>query len=335
MQNSNNIPLVTSEIASLWNSYMSDSASICMFKYFLNNIEDNDIRSIIQHALSLSEEHLGKMKKLFKQEDFSTPLAFSEEDVDINAPRLYTDSYYISYLGLMAGFGLNSYSLVLRLVSRGDVRKYFSDCITETLDLYNKAVDLQISKGLLIKAPQAEVLKDVAFVENTSFLKGFLLDHPRSLLAREVANIYNAILIDLIWRALILGLCQVAKSPQVKDFMYRGKNTITYHFDGFSSLLIGEDIPVPSTSESFVTDSTVSPFSEKLMMFQAMSMCIVAVSVDGYAITSSLRSDLIAKHVKYAAEILKYASDGEKLMINNGWQEQPPQVVRHEELAPD
>ncbi|HEX9058598.1 MAG TPA: DUF3231 family protein, partial [Clostridia bacterium] len=197
-----------------------------------------------------------------------------------------------------------------------------------------RIADIQLSKGLFIKAPQVEVIKESVFVKNTSFLKGILSEAPRTLIAREVTNIYNGILMDIIWGALNMGFGQVANSPQIKDFMYKGKRMTTQHLEGFSKLLKKEDIPVPSTSESFIVDSKVSPFSDRLMMFHAISMCVVAISVDGYSITSSLRSDLIAKHARYGAEILKYAGEGEKIMINSGWQEQPPQVIRNKELAP-
>ncbi|HEX9060043.1 MAG TPA: DUF3231 family protein, partial [Clostridia bacterium] len=36
----NKAPLLSSEIAGLWNAYQSDSSVICLFRHFLNNIDD-------------------------------------------------------------------------------------------------------------------------------------------------------------------------------------------------------------------------------------------------------------------------------------------------------
>ena len=42
------IPLVSSEIAGLWNSYMGDSLAVCVLKFFVNRVEDSETRSILQ-----------------------------------------------------------------------------------------------------------------------------------------------------------------------------------------------------------------------------------------------------------------------------------------------
>jgi len=42
------IPLISSEITGLWNSYMSDTMIVTVLKYFLNNVEDSQTRDILQ-----------------------------------------------------------------------------------------------------------------------------------------------------------------------------------------------------------------------------------------------------------------------------------------------
>lgn len=69
------------------------------------------------------------------------------------------------------------------------------------------------------------------------------------------------------------------------------------------------------------------------MMFYMLSICSLAIGIDGAAIATSMRSDLITTHTKFGAEIVNYASEGTEIMIKNRWLEQPPQVVRHETLA--
>ena len=58
MQATDNIQLNVSEITTLWEQYMSETAAICTLKHFLKNVEDEDTRSILQYALSLSEQHV-------------------------------------------------------------------------------------------------------------------------------------------------------------------------------------------------------------------------------------------------------------------------------------
>ena len=51
--------LTSSEIASIWTGYMNDSMSKCILSYFLKQIEDEDIRPVIQFAYDISFKHLG------------------------------------------------------------------------------------------------------------------------------------------------------------------------------------------------------------------------------------------------------------------------------------
>jgi len=53
----------------------------------------------------------------------------------------------------------------------------------------------------------------------------------------------------------------------------------------------------------------------------------------GLAIADTMRGDLQNKYMKYTVVDLKYAKDGIDILIDNGWLEQPPQAVRHENLV--
>jgi hypothetical protein len=114
--------------------------------------------------------------------------------------------------------------------------------------------------------------------------------------------------------------------------MLKGKDIYSRHFQGFNSRMSKEGLPTSSGYDSYVTDSTTAPFSDKLMMFLVQQLSNFGLVVDGSATTFSLRSDLTALHVKYEIEIAKYLRDGLKIMIRNGWFEQPPQIIKHESL---
>lgn len=332
MLETRNIPLVLSEIAALWNEYMSDSSAICTFKYFMNNVQDSDILSVLQYALDLSEKHIGFMNQLMEQENISIPVAFNETDVNIDVPRLFTDAYYLYYLNNISSFGIEGYALILRYVTRPDIREHFSRCLVEAKDLYNRVVDIQLSKGLLTRVPREEVEKVPIFPGDESILKGSLIGNPRPMYAREVTNTFSGIQMDVILKASAIGFSQVAKTQTVKEYMQKGKDIFLRHYKGFVSHLTRENLPSPSTNESFVTDNTISPFSDKLMMYLMLQLCNFGLIVDGSSFYFSLRSDLTALHIRYGAELAKYSRSGLVIMINNGWFEQPPQVIKHENL---
>jgi hypothetical protein len=49
-----NIPLTSSEISGIWNSYMNYSIAICLLKYFVNNTLNNQPSLCIKAPYNLS-----------------------------------------------------------------------------------------------------------------------------------------------------------------------------------------------------------------------------------------------------------------------------------------
>lgn len=105
------VDLSSSEVASIWQSYMSDSSAICTIGTFLSNVEDKEIRSVLQYAMQLSQAHVQKLETFFTEEQMPIPQGFStKSDVNKDAPRLYTDNFYLFYIQNIGKIGLEAYS---------------------------------------------------------------------------------------------------------------------------------------------------------------------------------------------------------------------------------
>ncbi|MFZ5988275.1 MAG: DUF3231 family protein [Bacillota bacterium] len=328
----NSLKLTSSEIGGVWAAFMNDSMALCTLGHFLRIVEDKEIHNVLQFAYNLSEKHIKLLRKFLKEDGLAIPQGFTSEDVDLKAPRLYSDNFYLFYLINMAKFGMSSYSVSLFHVSREDIRHYFSECLVSSVELYNKLAETMLSKGLFIKAPRVEVTKEIDFIKKDSFLSGFIRE-LRPLLTIEITHIFANALTSIVGRPLVTGFAQAAKSRQVRDYMLRGKDISSKHIEVLSSLLANEDIPIPSTYETFTTDSTIAPFSDKLMMFHIALLNSSSIGAYAAAMAASMRRDLHANYVRLSAEIAQYANDGINIMIDNGWMEQPPQVINHEVLA--
>lgn len=135
-----------------------------------------------------------------------------------------------------------------------------------------------------------------------------------------------------IGRTFITGFSQTAKSSEVRRYLERGTEIAAKHETVFRQILIEDGVPLPTTWDSTISQSIDAPFSDKLMMFQINSLNALSVAGYGTAIGASLRKDLGGHYTRLVAEILQYANDGVKLMIDNRWMEQPPQNVDREAL---
>ena len=289
-------------------------------------------KSEIEKEDARLNEHIEELKNIFMEEALPLPNGFTDQDVDLNAPRLFTDDFYLHYLGFMSRIAMNNYTLILNQIARSDIRAYFSKRVYENIDLYNNSADLRLSKGIFIRAPRVEVIKNVQYVKNQSFIFDWF-GEKRPLLTTEITHIFSIIYSNIVGRAITTGFGQVSKEKKHSDYFFEGKAISTKQIDELSSLLTDEAIPIPSTSDSFVTDSIVAPFSEKLMLNHSMVLASAGVSRLGMAISDTVRSDLQTKYMKYIAEDMKYSKNAADILIDNGWLEQPPQAINHESLV--
>lgn len=333
MQDKTKIGLVASEVAGLWDSYMNDSLGVCTLKYYLNRVEDEEVRRILQHALDISNGHIQFATNVFNQEGLPIPQGFAEDDVNIDAPRLYDDSFYLFYLTNMSQLGMNVYSLVLNHVARSDIRDFYTNCISESASLYNTITDTLLSQGIFIRAPRVEFPKSVSFIKDQNFFSGGLIGRKRPLVAREITSIFASLRYNLIGGALITGFGQVAESKKISDYFFRGRDLSFKKIKTLISILINENIPIPSTSNSFVTDSTTAPFSDKLMLYHTLLINGGAIAQDGTSLSTALRHDLQTHYVGSMADTGRYGEDGFDIMIENQWMEQPPQAIAHKNLV--
>ncbi|MFC4617127.1 DUF3231 family protein [Camelliibacillus cellulosilyticus] len=330
--NHDHIPLTAAELAQIWSNYMNDSMNICLIKHFLSNVEDAATRSVLEAALEISEKHLPKLTSFFRDENWPLPHGFKEnEDLDLSAPRLYSDNFYanfVYYLGILA---LNAYSVGVSLAARADVHAYYTECLAEAAQLHRMALETLETKGLYVRAPYITTPNTVEFVDSTDYLKGYFTDR-RPLTALEISNLYANFQRNAMGFSLLTGFAQVAKNKKVTQYLDRGRQIAGKHCEVFSSLLRETEVPTPMTWDTAITASQTAPFSDKLMMFMTTALNALGIGYYGASVSTSPRRDIGVIYGRLISEIGNYSLDGAKMMIDHKWLEEPPRTVDREEL---
>lgn len=332
MTDHSSVKLNASEISSLWLSYMNNSLTTTMIKYFLNNVQDKDIKAQLESANSLVTKYLKTIAPMLQNEGLPLPNIFSDNDVDLKAPQLFSEIFYLYYLSSISRYGLGNSSINLYNAARSDVRRFYADCLIEITEFYYNLSGVMLSKGLMLKTPTVEATKMPDLVKSKDFFAG-IFKQPRPLLLVEISNIFSNMLNCLTGRTLVLGFAQVAETNEVKKYLYRGKEMLDAHIEYLSKLLIEEDVPVASISDIAVTDSTQAAISERMMLYHTSIINVMHIRNFTDAIATTLRKDITVGLARLTAEIANYASDGMDIMMRNGWMEQPPQLVSHRELV--
>jgi hypothetical protein len=326
------IPLTSSEISGLWSSYMGDTLIVCMLKHCLSHADNEEIRALMQQTFDLSTQHIQEVTDIFNAEKLPIPDGYTDRDVFMNAPRLFSDGFYLQYLGFMARVGMHNYTLILNELTRADIRDFFTNRIHEYIDLYNNSAELRLSAGIFIRAPRIEVAKEVQFIKSQDFMSD-RFGEKRSMLTVELTHVFSILFADIVGRAITTGFGQVSKEKKNSKYFFDGKALISEQMADLDSLLPRENIPIPSSSDSYVTDSTIAPFSEKLMLNHSLLLISSGLSSLGMAIADTMRKDLQVMYKKFTAAGKLYAKEGADILIENGWPEQPPQAVKHENLV--
>ncbi|MBD2869420.1 DUF3231 family protein [Paenibacillus arenilitoris] len=335
MKPNNHIRLTSSEIGTLWATYMSDTMAKCLLSHFQRNVDDSEIAAIVELAMTITEKHLEVLKKLFEDESFPIPTGFTDEDVQPDAKRLYSDTFYLYYIKNMSRVGLATHAMSYTMSSRADIRAIFRENLNQTEVLDQQVTEVLQSKGLYIRPPYIEKPESADFVDSRSFLSGgfFGFGDKRPLTAIEIAHLFANAQTNGLGNTLLLGFSQVARSEAIRKYLKRGLEISTKHIKIFTDLLRNENLPVPMTWDSDVMNSTEAPFSDKLMLFHVSLLVAAGTGNYGLAAAASPRKDVAANYVRLAAEIGTYAEDGANLMIDNGWLEEPPQAANRKELT--
>lgn len=327
-----NVPLNATELAALWSSYVQYTMFVCVFKRFSQTAEDNEIRPVMEDALNICSKRVEKVAEIFNKENVPIPFGFTDDDVNLNAPRLFTDPYYLYYLinANKIAVGLNGLSFVTS--GRADIRDFYYHSVTSSMHLYNNTINVLQSKGIYIRPPIITTSHDVDYVKKQDFLRGFLGER-RSLLAQEISALFYGVVTNNVGKRLLIGFRQTVESKQARKYMDRGIKMASTFIDTFNSSLTREDVPGPVQWDFMVTDSTTPIFSDKLMMYHTVLITSAGLLNYSASMATSPRHDLIANYSKALLDVGSYLEDGTNIMIENGWYEEPPRMVDRRELV--
>jgi hypothetical protein len=313
---------------------MNNSMSFCMLQHMLRHIDDEEIRDGVQLAYDLSSHHFSMLQAIMNEENFALPTGFSAEDVNLNAPKLYSDTFCMMYVNHMAKVGMLQNSASLSLSVRTDIRNHFTSALHDVTNLYNKTTEIAVGKGIFVRAPYIMLPIETDYIDSKKYLNGSNpFSNPRPLNAIEISHLYMNIQTNYIGAKLATSFAQTSQTLRVQEYMLQGKELSNKHVKIFSSALVDNDTIVPGSPDVCITYSTTSIFSDKLMMFHMSFLGAAGIGNYETAAAASQRNDLVLSYERLSLEIAKYAKDDAYLMLQNNWLEQPPGTKDKDKLA--
>lgn len=325
--------MTAAEISGIWTAYQNTTVMVCGLSHFLQHVDDTDIKKIMEDYLSLTKKLQAELTDLFTKDGHPLPQGFTDRDVNLEAPRLYSDRIYLEVMIMDTSFNIAAYGLALTQIERADINNFFSNVLDEMQRFHNWAKKLSKEKGLHTQYPQIPKADQIEFVKSDSFLTGWFGER-RPLLGVEITALVLNTQRNALGQAIIAGFAQVAKNKEVRNYFEKGRDIAKKHFNVFSKLLQDDYIADGARNlTSEVTDSTTSPFSDKLMLNLVTMLIGSGMGQYGTSMSVSPRHDLGLTYTRLIAEIAKYSNKGANILIENGWMEQPPIAADRKNLA--
>lgn len=328
----NDIRLTSSEITGLWTQYIQVTMSICISKYVLATITDPEIISLFKYTLGLSKKHLEKVERIFNSEKLDLPKGFTENDVNLNAPPLFSDTFWLVYIHDMSMHGLAGYTISFSVSARADLRDHYNLCINDTMDLYNKSIDILLSKEIYQRSPYFSTKNRSNSVTEFTFFMD-LFGEKRPLNTMETGNIYFNLKKSIVTKTLINGFSQVIKDQEVHNFFDNCLSAISKNINIFTTVLAQENLHSPNLLDGETTNSNIAPFSDKLMTFHIGFLFHLAATYYATATITSMRIDVIGHCDAAILRDLKIIALFGKLMLKKGWIENLPEADDRREVT--
>src|SRR5690606_2478535 len=147
-------------------------------------------------------------RKLFNAEGMATPVGFTEQDVNVKAPRLFSDPMILQYVTNLGILGMGAYSTVIASSARRDIREHFTACLQSSAELFNRCTNVLQEKGLYIRSPYIPYPKLSEYVEKQHFLAGWK-GEQRPLTSTEISFLYLNLFRNSLGGAILTGFAQV------------------------------------------------------------------------------------------------------------------------------
>lgn len=170
------------------------------------------------------------------------------------------------------------------------------------------------------------------FMDSTGFIENLVGD-KRPLNSSEISTLFfNSTKTGFI-SSLSLAFSQVAVQEDVRHFMLKNVKLAGKDAQSFDAILQQDYLPIPEKWDNEITNSTVSPFSDKLIMFHAGFLVNAALTYYGGSIGSSLRSDIIVNYSKVFTHAMEAGAISFNIMVKHGWFEKQPEAIDRKSLV--
>ncbi|WML48381.1 DUF3231 family protein [Neobacillus sp. PS3-34] len=327
-------PLSSAEIGTLWLTYQEKTMILRVLEYFIEKSDDQQAKNIMGGLWQNLHYYIKKIESIFESEGAAVPVGFTNDDVNLEAPKLYDHGFDIMFVRILKEVSMGMYTINMNMAYRDDLMELYEGLTRISQKVYKLSTLYLLERGILTLPPTVSLPKTNEFIETKSYLKGLMpFRNKRPLNDIEIGILHHGIETNNIGIQLITGFAQCAEDKEIKDYFIQGRELAKKHLKTYQDILAHSEVQFHSGAGSTVTTSKIAPFSQKLMMFCIYLLNGYGIVGNSFGTMFSFRNDLSLKTTLLAKDTYFFAHEGVKLMIKNRWMEEPPQMEDRSDLV--
>lgn len=335
MDNTKGAKLTAGELAHCWEQLMNNSMSNVVLEYLTLTSEQEEVKSLCSEAGSISKSAVQFFESVLRSENYPIPKGFNiKDDLNPNAPKMYTDVFILFYLNNLSKIGMSLTSMALSDSVREDIRNFFHEQLKNLSSLFERTTTILLEKGVFVRPPSITSTHETNPIADKGFLGNFFNDN-RELTAREANELHKNVFMNYIGKNLLIGFIQSTSNQQLMSLLQHGKELSINIIDKLGDILVQNDLPISMTWDTNVLDGKTSPFSDKLISYLLDQLNRDGIASYGYSAAVSIRKDLKTTYAKIIADVYQYEENIKTFMIKNEWLEKPPVALNRDKLAQD
>ncbi len=316
-----------SEYGALWVTYHKKTMILRILEHFIETSDNKKAKQLLTGLHEKLHSKVEEIKEIIQNEGTVVPIAFTSEDVNLDAPALFSEGFEIMFSRILKEISLGMYTLHTILSYRKDIIKLYKELSDLSQAYFAQFTNFLLEEGILQKPITVNLPKSNSFVTEKSYIKGSnLFGEKRPLTVVEFGILYHGIETNVIGMKLMDGFSQCAKDEDVKKYFLKGKGLSKEMIKETEEILLQNDIQPKIPSGGTTTNSNVAPFSDKLMMYCTYLLSNFSIGGEGFGTGFSMRKDLNLKFGIYGKDTYEYMREGVSLMISKGWMEEPPKM---------
>ncbi|MFZ3591725.1 DUF3231 family protein, partial [Bacillus sp. DJP31] len=212
-------PISSSELGTLWLTYQEKTLILRVLEYFIEKSDDQQAINIMGGLWQELDFYVNKIIGIFENEGVVIPIGFTNEDVNLEAPKLYDNGFDIMFLRILKEISMGMYTLNMTMAYREDIMSIYAGLTTITHRTYQLSTLYLLNRGILTLPPIVTMPKTTEFIKNKSYLNGFTpFSNDRALNDIEIGTLHHGIESNSIGMQLITGFAQCADDKEVKQY---------------------------------------------------------------------------------------------------------------------